>query len=562
MKVEELKNFLRLRGLRVTGKKEELVARVFIAMENDVPVLKTAEEVQKEISEEYAKKLTVTDGVIIPDPFSLKTGWLDEEAAVRYWPVTLYPNIFAFLAFHPNELSSQDLSDYKTSKAYGYYARGWLSKLDFHHINGDHKFCILKGTCRPSQRINDTSHKFWLCLSKESGKIICTHCTCMAGLSQTCNHVAAALFRIEAASRLGLNNPSCTSKACEWLPNNKTVQPVKIKDLDLNRDGFGKRGMTVKTKLNSSPKKKFDPISESDYSLSLDETANALRNVCKESDSIIFCAMPKAPTQVSEDESIDVESLNDLIILSNSVDEFMERLKAMSKETIIEVEEMTRGQSENPQWFAFRKHVITASKAHAVMTRCNSLKKKSLSLNAAEPIFQKVSGTANLNPDLPALRYGRAMEEEAVNCFKQLFSETHKNVKIFECGLYLSNDAPYIGGSPDRIVECDCCRKSCLEVKCPFSVRHTTPVDDSVNLPYLKKENGEHKLNQQHSYFTQCQVQMAVTEIPVSDFFIWTAHGYFIEKIKFCSSKWTEVKDILHDFYVKMYLPLLFDNKE
>ena len=58
MKVEELKNFLRLRGLRVTGKKEELVARVFIAMENDVPVLKSAEEVQKEISEEYAKKLT------------------------------------------------------------------------------------------------------------------------------------------------------------------------------------------------------------------------------------------------------------------------------------------------------------------------------------------------------------------------------------------------------------------------------------------------------------------------------------------------------------------------
>ena len=55
---------------------------------------------------------------------------------------------------------------------------------------------------------------------------------------------------------------------------------------------------------------------------------------------------------------------------------------------------------------------------------------------------------------------------------------------------------------------------------------------------------------------------MAVTEIPVSHFFIWTAHGYFIEKIKFCSSKWTELKDILHDFYVKMYLPLLFDNKE
>ena len=42
MKVEELKNFLLLRGLGVTGKKRELVARVFVAAENNVPVQKTA----------------------------------------------------------------------------------------------------------------------------------------------------------------------------------------------------------------------------------------------------------------------------------------------------------------------------------------------------------------------------------------------------------------------------------------------------------------------------------------------------------------------------------------
>ena len=40
MKVEELKNFLRLLGLKVNGRKEELVARVFVANENNVPLLK------------------------------------------------------------------------------------------------------------------------------------------------------------------------------------------------------------------------------------------------------------------------------------------------------------------------------------------------------------------------------------------------------------------------------------------------------------------------------------------------------------------------------------------
>ena len=38
MKVPELKDFLRLRGLKVTGKKCELVARAFAAMENHVPI--------------------------------------------------------------------------------------------------------------------------------------------------------------------------------------------------------------------------------------------------------------------------------------------------------------------------------------------------------------------------------------------------------------------------------------------------------------------------------------------------------------------------------------------
>ena len=49
MKVQELKDFLRLRGLKGSGKKAELVARAFVAVENKVKTVKTAEEVQEEI---------------------------------------------------------------------------------------------------------------------------------------------------------------------------------------------------------------------------------------------------------------------------------------------------------------------------------------------------------------------------------------------------------------------------------------------------------------------------------------------------------------------------------
>ena len=61
----------------------------------------------------------------------------------------------------------------------------------------------------------------------------------MAGMSETCNHVAAAMFRIEAAVRLGLRNPACTSSTNEWFPCHKEVAPVKVKNMNFNREDFG-----------------------------------------------------------------------------------------------------------------------------------------------------------------------------------------------------------------------------------------------------------------------------------------------------------------------------------
>ena len=51
MKAEELKNYLRLRGLKVTGKKAVLVARAFSDFKNNVAVIKTAREVEAELKQ-------------------------------------------------------------------------------------------------------------------------------------------------------------------------------------------------------------------------------------------------------------------------------------------------------------------------------------------------------------------------------------------------------------------------------------------------------------------------------------------------------------------------------
>ena len=55
------------------------------------------------------------------------------------------------------------------------------------------------------------------------------------------------MFRVEAAVRTGLTNPSCTSSANERLPCRKDIQPTKIKNLNLDREDFAQRGRNKRT---------------------------------------------------------------------------------------------------------------------------------------------------------------------------------------------------------------------------------------------------------------------------------------------------------------------------
>ena len=141
--------------------------------------------------------------------------------------------------FYPSELGSKDLSDYKNSKAQSYYKSGWLHPLQYHNLSGS-KYCIIRGECKKSQSIEDPFHKLWIILEM-AAKIRTCHCTCMAGIGETCNHVAAAMYYFEAAVRISLTNPACASNASEWLPNRKTIEPKKKKDLDFSREDFGQR---------------------------------------------------------------------------------------------------------------------------------------------------------------------------------------------------------------------------------------------------------------------------------------------------------------------------------
>lgn len=107
---------------------------------------------------------------------------------------------------------------------------------------------------------------------------------------------------------------------------------------------------------------------------------------------------------------------------------------------------------------------------------------------------------------------------------------------------------PFIGASPDGIVNCECCGSGLLEIKCPISVAHTSPGDS--NLQYLKKnKDSEIHLNNNHSYYTQVQHQMGVLNCSWCDFFIYSRHGYYIERIIFDPSYWIKLETAAEQFF-------------
>ena len=158
---DALKLYCRQRGLKVSGSKQELVARVFAASEMGIPVQPTAEERMATTANEKARLL---------DPSTLKD-WLRESDAITSWPPICLSDITVFLMEdHPGKdvaLHERVLNEYKEGKAYRLYASGWLKEIYWHPISTASEFCFLKANCTHTMKIGDTPHTAWIAAGKK-----------------------------------------------------------------------------------------------------------------------------------------------------------------------------------------------------------------------------------------------------------------------------------------------------------------------------------------------------------------------------------------------------------
>lgn len=127
-------------------------------------------------------------------------------------------------------------------------------------------------------------------------------------------------------------------------------------------------------------------------------------------------------------------------------------------------------------------------------------------------------------------RWGCQHEDEAVRCYTDSAQKNHDGLEVSKAGFVIDVDRPYIGASPDRLLNCKCCGKGVLEVKCPFCHKSELPEEEDNNF-CMTKESGQWRLRREHAYYYQVQLQMHVCKVSYADFIVWTESEYVVERI-------------------------------
>ena len=250
------------------------------------------------------------------------------------------------------------------------------------------------------------------------------------------------------------------------------------------------------------------------------------------------------------------KAMSELAAAANSQENFLDNFPSYSKKDLELIEKGTRGQSTNKQWFEQRNGRITASNFRDVHPKVNSIKaaEKPSDVDATK-LVAKLVGYTKLNPNLPALKHGRTAEPNAIHKYRSVLkTKGHTQVKISQCGLFIDTQKIYLGASPDSVVRC-CCGEGILEVKCPLSRNPTVPSSDNVS--YLILKDGEQVLKRSHKYYDQVQGQLAITGKAWCDFFVYTRHGYVMQRIYPDKKYWASLASNLEFFYHHYVAPEL-----
>ncbi|XP_076090454.1 uncharacterized protein LOC143062652 isoform X1 [Mytilus galloprovincialis] len=485
-------------------------------------------------------------------PYKLPAGvWQNNPCK---WPDVQWGDVYSYLIDSPGVYTRESMKAFKSLEAHNFFISGWVQTV-FHYLTEKGAPFILKADVKPSQRVNEDPHHPWVAVNS-SGTVVAAHCDCMAGLSEVCSHVAALLFKIEAAGRLGYTRKACTEEPCKWNADFvKKVLPDPISKIK-----FYKASTVLKAKSRKRNRtRKFTPANDNQKQQLLDSLKGCTTK------PIVLCTFngystdfhwttptvntPKIPAALKDWYHPDNIKL--------SIDELYDKCKGIADSMTISYEvtryiyDCTTAQSSSMTWYDQRVGRITSSTVHNVLH--TTLENPSTSL------LKKICDPAPKPLNVPAVIWGREHEKSAIKEFQQVMCTDHQNFCVKKAGFLIDLNYPYIGVSADGIATCDCHGSSVLEVKCPYKYR------SSLLPEFLADPNTclktDHELKKTHQYYSQVQLQMYVHNMNTSFFVVWGEKFTVVSNVTKDDEFIKTMLEKSHNFFINAVVPELLTRK-
>ena len=205
--------------------------------------------------------------------------------------------------------------------------------------------------------------------------------------------------------------------------------------------------------------------------------------------------MPANSHAINGDHHYCRNDLENSFLINNNI-------TAITPQQINDIQIETLAQNQSAMWKDERCKRLTSSNFGRICTATDQTDKDALASSFTK--YTKLNSKA--------IKHGLLYEDEAVEKF-----ESNEKVKVQKCGMFVSQEHPYLAASPDGLLGDD----TVIEVKCPFTAKNKMITTQSV--PWLKQDvNGKLVLDKKHNYYYQVQGQLYCTGRKTWIFIVFT----------------------------------------
>ena len=368
---------------------------------------------------------------------------------------------------------------------------------------------------------------------------------------------------------------TCTSEKCVWKRRKRAHnEACNLEDMTFTKPEIGK----IKKKAVKPSTRNYDPRPKAavNNEILVEQFRGLLINTVPSAVGLHLLPDPvlneatEAPEEITEQNyASDLPLTSDNISPSGqeqpfylgctspfknhppSVDEIKQKAQGIKRklnfteDEINLIEKKTRLQSQESDWFLYRKGRITASKCKRVA----SLKPTTSPSKTMKELL------VNNTPQSTAMLQGLQNEDSIAEAFINKLNTEGKKVSITKCGFFISKTHGFLGASPDGIItDQEESTPGVVELKY-IQVKPGETLTDVLLRQHIcfKVQHNDTviiQLNRNHKYYFQLYQQMFVTE------YHWgvliaqgTDGGLFYEKVKFTEEFWSPILKKIEYFF-------------